>query len=159
MSKIETQLTIDEIAQIPFLNDLPDNELEILLEMLELFHYEENKFIFKEGETQDSMFFMVEGSVNVLKRTEDGMEEILAKLQAPQVIGEMALVSPGKRSASVKSLTPLVVIRFGCSSFERIIKKKPELAVKIIRKVADTVCTRLKKANNNYVKVIHPKMS
>ena len=155
MPKNSRQLTIDEIARIPFFNDLSDADLKILSEMLDLYYYDEDKYIFKEGEVQDSLFFIMEGSVIVLKNTEDGRREQLAQFNAPQVIGEMALISPGTRSASIMTITPVTVTRFGCSSFEKIIKRKPELAINILRKAGNTVSTRLKKANQTYVKVIH----
>ncbi len=155
MSRDSRQLTINEVARIPFFNDLQDADLKMLSEMLEIYNYEKDKYIFKEGEIQDSMFFIMEGSVIVLKETESGNQETLAQFASPQVIGEMALISPGTRSASIMSITPVTVIRFGCSSFEKIIKTKPLLAVNILKKAGDTVCTRLKKANQTYLKAIH----
>jgi len=155
MMRNSRELTINEIVRIPFFNDLSDEDLKLLTEMLELYYYEEDKYIFKEGEVQDSMFFIMNGSVKVLKKAEDESNELLARFDAPQVIGEMALISPGTRSASIMSITPVTVARFGCTSFEKIIKKRPDLAINILRKAGDTVCTRLKKANQTYVKVIH----
>jgi CRP-like cAMP-binding protein len=155
MTKSSKQLTINDVAQIPFFNDLADKDLQILLEMLELYYYDTGKYVFKEGEIQDSMFFIMDGSVEVIKNTENGDQEILAKFDAPQVIGEMALISPGTRSASIISVSPITIARFGCSSFEKIIKKQPELAIKILKKVGNTVYTRLKKANQTYLKVLH----
>ena len=97
----------------------------------------------------------MDGSVIVLKNTEDGEQEQLAQFNAPQVIGEMALISPGKRSASIMTINPVTVTILSCSSFEKIIKRKPVLAINILRKAGNTVCTRLKKTNQTYVKVIH----
>lgn len=155
MTKSDKNLTIDEVARIPFFNDLRDDELKLLTEMLDLFYYEKDHYIFKEGEIQDSLFFIMSGSVIVLKNTEDGGCEQLAQFDAPQVIGEMALISPGTRSATIMTISPVSAIRFGCSSFEKIIKQKPLLAVNILRKAGNTVCTRLKKANQTYLKAIH----
>jgi len=147
-------LTIDEVARIPFFNDLSDDDLKTLAETLELFYYETDKYIFKEGEIQDSLFFVMEGSVIVLKDTEEQTLEQLAEFKAPQVIGEMALIAPGKRSASIKTITPVTVTRFGCAAFEKIIKQKPALAINILRKAGNTVSTRLRKANQTYLKAI-----
>jgi len=155
MWKNSRELTINEVARIPFFNDSSDEDLKILSEMLELYYYDEDKYIFKEGEIQDSLFFIMNGSVKVLKKTEEGNNETLAQFDAPQVIGEMALISPGTRSASIMSTTAVTAIRFGCSSFEKIIKKRPELAINILRKAGNTVSTRLRKANQTYLKAIH----
>ncbi|MDD3012688.1 MAG: cyclic nucleotide-binding domain-containing protein [Candidatus Gastranaerophilales bacterium] len=155
MWKNSRELTINEVARIPFFNDQSDEDLKILSEMLELYYYDEDKYIFKEGEVQDSLFFIMNGSVRVLKKTEDGNNQTLAQFEAPQVIGEMAFISPGTRSASIMSITAVTAIRFGCSSFEKIIKIRPELAINILRKAGSTVSTRLKKANKTYLKAIH----
>jgi CRP-like cAMP-binding protein len=154
MTRSPKELSIDEIARIPFFNDLPDDDLKMLSEMLELYHYDQNHYIFKEGEIQDSLFFIMEGSVIVLKNTEDDRQEQLAQFNAPQVIGEMALISPGKRSASIMTISPVIIARFGCSSFEKIIKQRPMLAINILRKAGNTVSTRLRKANQTYLKAI-----
>jgi len=146
------KLSLNEIARIPFFNDLKDEDLKLLAEMLEVYYYEEEKFIFKEGEIQDSMFFITDGSVLVLKNTEEGELEPLAQFDAPQVIGEMALISPGTRSTSIMSISRVTVIRFACAAFEKIIKIRPVLAIRILRKAGDTVATRLKKANQAFVK-------
>jgi len=155
MTKISEELTINETAKIPFFNDLSDENLKFVSQMLELFFYEKNKFIFKEGEIQDSVFFITEGSVAVLKNAEKGQQEKLAEFSAPQVIGEMALISPGTRSATIVALTSVYVVRFSCASFEKIIKTKPDLAINILRKAGNTVSTRLKKTNLSYIKLMH----
>jgi len=155
MTRSQKELTIDEIARIPFFNDLSDDDLKLLSQMLELYYYGKDHYIFKEGEIQDSLFFIMDGSVIVLKNTENGDEEQLAQFDAPQVIGEMALISPGTRSASIMTISPVTIVRFGCASFEKIIKQKPMLAINILKKAGNTVATRLKKANQTYLKTIH----
>ena len=150
-------LSMNEIASIPFFNDLSDDSLKLLSEMLEVYYYEQNKYIFKEGEKQDSMFFILTGSVIVAKNTEDGKYKQLAQLDAPQVIGEMALISPASRSASIISISPVTIVRFSCASFEKIIKIKPALAVNMLRKAGETVSNRLRKTNIAYIKAVNDK--
>ena len=153
----QRELSIDEIASIPFFNDLPDEYLEILSKMLEVYYYEKNRYIFKEGEIQDSMFCIIAGSVIVLKNNGNNHPEQLAQLDAPQVIGEMALISPGTRSASIMSISPVTIVRFSCASFEKIIKMKPILAVNMLRKAGETVSNRLRKTNIAYIKAVNDK--
>ena len=155
MTRISKELTINDVARIPFFNDLGDNDLKLLAGILELHYYDKNAFIFKEHDIQDSFFFITEGTVSVIKDTQDGGYEVLAELNAPQVIGEMAIITPGTRSASIKTLTDVTLVRFSCASFEKIIKVKPGLAINILRKAGNAVSTRLKKINQNYVNMIH----
>lgn len=149
------KLTIEQIARIPFFNDLKDEYLVELAEVMTLHRFEANKYVFKEGDDQNSIYFIIEGSVKVLKNSKDDQEELLAELKTPQIFGEMALISHGRRSASVITSTELVVAELTYYSFEKLINSKPKLAVNIIKKIANTLNTRLKQINTAYINTIY----
>lgn len=77
--------------------------------------------IVREGEHGDRMYFVASGSVQVLGRSFDGSEVVLARLEPGTYFGEQALLSSerGRRNATVRALTHcelLVLTRDGLLS-------------------------------------------
>lgn len=78
-------------------------------------HLKEQKFmkddiIIQEGEDGDSMYFICDGSVEVLKREDgpDGVElEKVAELHKGEAFGEMELIDIQHRAATVRALEPV----------------------------------------------------
>lgn len=77
--------------------------------------------IVREGDAGDRMFFVAGGSVQVLGRSFDGSEVVLARLEPGAYFGEQALLAGGaaRRNATVRALTHarlLVLTREGLLS-------------------------------------------
>ena len=77
--------------------------------------------IVREGDAGDRMFFVASGSVQVLGRSFDGSEIVLARLESGAYFGEQALLSGSgaRRNATVRALTHcrlLVLTRDGLLS-------------------------------------------
>jgi ferredoxin-NADP reductase/CRP-like cAMP-binding protein len=77
--------------------------------------------IVREGDAGDRMFFVASGSVQVLGRSFDGSEIVLARLETGAYFGEQALLAGGsaRRNATVRALTHarlLVLTREGLLS-------------------------------------------
>lgn len=152
-SKKKPDFSLNDLAQIPFLNDLPDDQLEILSEVMNKKYFAEKDFVFKEGDCFSSVYFLIKGAVKIFKKVpEQTNHKVLAELRAPQLLGEQALISHGKRSASAYALEPLVVAELTYLDFELLIEKHPRLAVNIVRKIANIISVRLKTLNSKYVK-------
>ncbi|MFH0702906.1 MAG: cyclic nucleotide-binding domain-containing protein [bacterium] len=138
------KLTERDVARIPFFYDVREDDLEKLAEILNLRKFNANQYIFKEGDIQTGMYFIMDGTVKVLKKNDKGNEVLLAELQAPQIFGEMALIDRGRRSASVITLNDLIVAELTWDNFENLLVTKPKIAVHIIRKIALTLSLRLR---------------
>lgn len=74
--------------------------------------------IFREGEQGDCSYVIISGDVSVHKKRDD--EQIkLAVLGANQIIGELGLISPGHRTASVTAITDCNLLLIEQSQFTR----------------------------------------
>ena len=75
--------------------------------------YKPKQFIFRERETGDEAFIIIEGKVEILKSTSQGLEP-LAVLEKGAMFGEMALIDNEPRMATARvtndgSVTLLIV--------------------------------------------------
>ena len=111
--------------------------------------YKAGEVIFKEGDSEDTMFFIKEGKVEISKKMGDA-EQVLAFLGANDFFGEMALLSKSPRSASAKAVKETSVIVFNRKQFMTLLKTRGEIVLKII----EVLIRRLKDSNDTITKLI-----
>jgi CRP-like cAMP-binding protein len=73
--------------------------------------------IFHEGQDADAAFLVLDGQVEVRKRSEDG-HKVVATLANGDVLGEMALFGGDVRSADAVAVTDTKVFRLSRADFE-----------------------------------------
>ena len=105
----------------------------------------------RESEFGDTMFLINTGKVAVIKKTPAG-EKILATLTDGDFFGEMALMGEQtQRAATVKTLTEVTVLELNRMAFEALIRRSPEIAMKVI----STMAARIRTANGKLSALIH----
>ncbi|MDR0476667.1 MAG: Flp pilus assembly complex ATPase component TadA, partial [Desulfobulbaceae bacterium] len=107
--------------------------------------YEDGEIIIREGNSGCEFFKLIDGSLAVIKG-----RKTIAKLTEPgEYFGEMAVISGGKRKASVVSVGRSTVKRFPGDKMDEIIKKYPEVSLQMFK----TMAARLQKSNQIVVKL------
>jgi NADH dehydrogenase len=88
-------------------------------------HYEPGETVFTEGDAGDSLFMILSGRVEVLKRF--GAEPRVVRTLGPgEYFGEMALLGRHPRSATARALTPLDVLVLPGSEFSALAESLTE---------------------------------
>lgn len=90
-------------------------------------HFREGERLIEQGETGRDLFLVLAGSVAVQRQVEFLSAEI-GKMSHGAVIGEMALLSDGQRSATVAASTPAFVFRLAYEDVGYILQNNPDLA-------------------------------
>ncbi len=90
-------------------------ELAPIARQCELESFNKGEFLFREGETGDSMHLIRTGSVT-LSRDEDGREMVFSQVPSGQYVGEMALMGSPLRMTSARAAiyTETLVIHRSC---------------------------------------------
>ncbi len=92
------------LKQVPFLSQVPDEELEILIESSVVRTYQPGQSVVEQGDFGHSMFIIIAGSLAISAKMEDGSNRALGRLgQVGEFFGEFALLGRGQRSATVVS--------------------------------------------------------
>ncbi len=81
-------------------------------------NFECGETIFCEGEWGDCSYIILSGKVRIHKALTNGSQTTIAELGADQFFGEMALVAPGERSATVTVLEDCSVIVLTQAQFQ-----------------------------------------
>jgi CRP-like cAMP-binding protein len=95
------------IRNISLFEGLAPSEIEGVLRVCERAQFEPGASLMRQGQPADSAFILESGSVDVVTRLPGGGEAGVATLGPGSVIGEMALLDSGQRSATVLAREPV----------------------------------------------------
>lgn len=100
------------LRKAPLLEGFSDENIRQLTSIMDgPFKIPAGRFLFEEGDPGDTLFFILSGSFEVLKREEGGeVRHRLALLSAGQAIGEVSLLDSGPRSGAVRAVDDSEVI-------------------------------------------------
>ena len=93
------------------------------------------EFVFKQGDLGTEMFIIHEGVVEILHERVSG-PEITAVLEKGDFFGEMSLLEDLPRSASARAKTDIQLVSIDGATFDQMLRRNPEIAVRIMRKLS-----------------------
>jgi CRP-like cAMP-binding protein len=123
------------LRRVPLLADLTPHDLERIARIAEERGYADGETIAPEGELGEELFVIVEGTIHVI-RSEGGGGRDVARRTAGDVVGEMSVITRAPRMASLVAEGPVRVIRIGHREFESMLRERPEVAIGVIRVLA-----------------------
>jgi CRP-like cAMP-binding protein len=106
--------------------------------------------IVREGDAGHSFFIIVEGDVEVIKNHGSGHAVLLAKLHAGTFFGEMCVVDPVPRAATVQTTSPVSVIEIKAATLYHLFQKMPDQYAIMILNVARDMARRLRKLDEAF---------
>ncbi len=141
-ARSQRSLAIDSdlraLRHISLFIDLEMRELMRLGGLFKAESHADGSVLVKEGARDDSMFILVEGRVEIRKG-----QEVVAKLTKGTHFGEMALLSRQPRTATVSAVSKVRVLRLERKAFMNLVRTEPDIAVKCLWKIAQSLATRL----------------
>lgn len=136
------------LADIPLFQDLSLEEIDYLNNYLSEMEVAPDEVVFREDEAGDYVCFVVDGTLDVIKRAMSGEAEVIAHLTRGRSIGEMALLDNLRRSATIKANTPATLTVLSRPEFERLLQDKPLIGIKILKHIARTLSLNLRRTSN-----------
>ena len=116
------------LAAIPLFADTLDGEaLDDLAAKSSVTFFPAGTFLMTEGEFGGSMFAVVDGRVAVTLHDADGREHAVATLGAGEIVGEIALMTGQRRSATGAAETEVVAVEIPKFALEEMFARSPDL--------------------------------
>jgi CRP/FNR family cyclic AMP-dependent transcriptional regulator len=128
--------------------------------------FSENDIIMKEGDVGDSLYIILEGTVEVIKSLvisnlgEDEYREavknkVFTKIdeKSHAVFGEIALLEECKRTATIRAITDCIFYEIKKDDFLRLMETDSISGCKILLNLARIVSARLRKADEDTIKL------
>lgn len=141
------------LRKTALLKDLTDTEFKMFMEYAYVVHYSIKQTIIKEGDTDNSLYFILEGDVRVYRKQENGQEVELGRLTQGDFFGELSLLDQNPRSASISAFTDAVLFKMEAEDFLGFTAVHPSLLYKVLKAIS----IRFRISNENYYKSIKQK--
>jgi small-conductance mechanosensitive channel/CRP-like cAMP-binding protein len=123
------------LRTVKLFNPLSPDELRVLAEDLWPAQYAVGEKITRQGAVAHWLYILTAGNVEI-RRIKEEESTLVAKLEAPDIIGEMGLMTGAPRGADVIAMTPCECLRLGKPSFEKVLLARPEIAQELAGKLA-----------------------
>ena len=101
--------------------------------------YSDGECIVRQGSTGDSMYVVQGGRVEVIQRSDDGLEQHLAYLETGDFFGEMAVFENEVRSATVRADGDARVLKIDKKTLLTRIRDDPLLAVNLLKTMSHRI--------------------
>ena len=128
------------LKEVPLFWACSDKELRKIARIADEVDRPAGAVLIKEGEAGRELFVIADGSVKITR----GKRKI-ATVGRGNVIGELAVLDHGPRSATVTTETPVKLFVIDARSFSALIEDAPTVGYKI----AKTLAERLRSAENS----------
>jgi len=116
------------LAQVPLFAACSNRDRQIIARHALLVNVPAGMDVVEQGTPGDAFFFVVEGRATVRR---NGRK--VATLGPGSHFGELALLDPGPRDATVTADTPMTVGVLGARSFRTLVRELPALNEKLVR--------------------------
>ncbi len=131
MSVADSTISMYLLRNVPMLAGLPDALLEGLVEQLSRVHVRAGGWILRAGEAAESVYIVASGRVEVVD--ERPPETLIRVLRRGAVLGELALLREGTRSASARARRDTELLELSRAGFEDLIQQAPSFALGLTR--------------------------
>jgi SulP family sulfate permease len=134
------------LDRLPLLRDFTADEIEGLRIWLEPVSWPAGHVIFRHGDSGSSLYLVTRGRASVhLRHDDEGIR--LVTFAAGAVFGELALLDPGPRSATVTADEDLTGFGLSEASFTVLCQKQPDIAIKLLSALGRELSVRIRYAN------------
>jgi CRP/FNR family transcriptional regulator len=137
-NKCKHRSTGDYCAKkVNLFSELNDQLLGDIVDNIERKHYTKGQTIFEIGQISDRLYIVNSGRVKIYTYSRDGKEQILYILNEGDFIGELSLLKMTKMEFNAAALEDTSLCTVSKQHFDSIIKKNPDITLKILESLYD----------------------
>lgn len=153
LTESRSLLSVNELRGIiPFLSEEENTALSPYLTLKE---WRAGDVVMKEGEHGDFMGFLVKGVLAVKKKTSFADKHILvAILEKGSVVGEIAVVEPKLRNATVVASDNCQLLILTHANLNKLLESNHALGMKILKRIIYVLGVRLAKVSNRLASLL-----
>lgn len=141
--------TIALLKNVAIFKDLDESELDEIAEVCREEKFVSGEYIFREAESGNRLYLIVEGEVRISRDVPGSGEEALAVLKPGALFGEMAVFDRSDRSTHAISNGGTTVLTITRPDFEMLLDFNREMAYKVLWSVTRLLSGRLRNTNDS----------
>jgi CRP/FNR family cyclic AMP-dependent transcriptional regulator len=135
------------LGRAPLFSDFTRDDVQHLSGFMGVYRAEANETIIHEGDGGDFMLLIVRGEVDILKRSVQREQQLMATVGAGTTIGEMSMIDGEPRCASCRTTQATTFGVLTRDNMALIILERPQLAAKILVKLITMLSARLRQTS------------
>lgn len=136
MVTLATMKIRENLRNCQLCTELDDTELDELASICRLRTLSQGEILFLEGDPAPGFFLLLEGRVRVYKSSPEGKEYTLHQIEPGQLFAEAAVFKGRTYPANASALTDSAVALVPKAAFLDLLKRSPEISVKMIGSLA-----------------------
>src|SRR5437763_1316746 len=131
------------LAEVPLFAALDAEPAQLLTAALTTRTVPRGHVVFREGDTGDRLFIVIDGKVKISRTAADGRENLLTVLGTGEMFGELSLFDPGARTATATAVTDSTLASLDHDDLRPLLLARPAVAVNLLQALAQ----RLRRTN------------
>jgi CRP/FNR family transcriptional regulator, cyclic AMP receptor protein len=128
------------------LNGLTDDDWKALVKYAQNIHFRSGDMLLKAGETDDGVYILVSGRVEVIGKGSFGAEKSIAEIDEGSVFGELAFFDQQPRSAGIRAMCEGDVLHLTRAGFEQLAAWNPALGRQLLFDLGRVLAYRFRRA-------------
>ena len=132
MRLFSQNVKVEALKRAPLFESLSKKELAELARVTDDLKVEPGTVLCREGKVGREFFVIVDGTADVTKGG-----KLLASRSGGEFVGEIALLTTSKRTATVTATTPLRCFILTQGDFRRVLEENPGVQLKVIKALAE----------------------
>ena len=141
------------ILESPLGSELSEAQASALSEKIAVFCLKDGDFLLEEGHTDELLYVVIEGKLEVVKCVGGGDCVTLQLLHAGDMAGELGFVDGLTHTAGLRAVGNCVIFGLSRTHLEDFLKTDPEVTYKIMRAIMRTVHGILRRMNIQFVEM------
>lgn len=147
---------IDKVKEVVFFKQYANDDKVIqgIIDICDAKVFSKGSVMIKEGDSGDELFIILNGAIDVIKKTLHNEEYVVTTLCADSgglYVGELGLIDQDKRSATVEAKTDCECIILKRDKFLDFGNRYPEVGLNITRAIAIQLSQKLRKTNSDVI--------
>jgi aspartate ammonia-lyase len=139
------------IGKIELFKDLDTEEFDLIVSNIDIKEYPAGSLLFEENSPRKYLRIIYEGEIELFKKTPFGEEKRLSLFRKFDFLGEGALMNDYPHSASSRAVTASTVLMISRERFEALFGERPQLASKVLSRVARVISRRMRQTSTRVV--------
>jgi len=144
---------IEAIKRSDISAGLSDEQCQVLADIIEIHNMSDGDVLISEGHTDNRLFMIDRGRLEVTRGTPGGDWVTLAILKDGDFAGEMGFIDGSVHSATLRSMGNTRVLSLSRDDLESLIDSNPHLVYKLMQTIIRVVHKLLTRMNQQYVEM------
>jgi aspartate ammonia-lyase len=141
------------LKRIELFKGLTETQLDTIIEKLKAEKHKTGTMIFNQNNIRQNLYIIVDGEIELFRRTPYGGEKRLSVFGKHDFLGEGALMDDSPHSTSARTTAETTTLALSREKFKKLLAEHSSVALDILSKIARVISRRISSANTKVVNI------